>query len=99
LHVSVFGSAARGDGDLDSDIDIFLVRPSNVDEENEEWRRQVDSLTTAVFNWTGNHAGFAEVDEEDLKRLRRDQPSILDSLRTDAIDLAGVPIRRLLRRV
>lgn len=98
LHASIFGSAARGDGDLGSDIDIFLVRPGKVDEDDEGWRGQAESLTAAVFNWTGNHVGLAEVGEEDLERLRRDQPSILDSLRADAIDLAGIPIRRLLRR-
>src|SRR5438445_698229 len=27
VHVSIFGSAARGDGDTGSDIDIFIVRP------------------------------------------------------------------------
>lgn len=27
VHASLFGSAARGDGDAGSDIDIFVVRP------------------------------------------------------------------------
>ena len=27
LHASLFGSTARADGDTDSDIDVFLVRP------------------------------------------------------------------------
>ena len=40
---SVFGSAARGDGDMNSDVDIFLVRPGDVPEDDEEWRRQVVS--------------------------------------------------------
>ena len=30
VHLSVFGSAARGDGDTRSDIDIFVVRPRDV---------------------------------------------------------------------
>lgn len=99
VHVSVFGSTARGEGDLDSDVDIFLVRPRDVDEDDEEWRRQVDAFADAVFKMTGNHAGIAEVGEKELERLRRDQPAILDSLRSDAVDIAGTPLPTLLRRI
>jgi len=99
IHVSVFGSTARGEGDLDSDVDIFLVRPRDVDEDDEEWRGQVDAFADAIFKMTGNHAGIAEVGEKELKRLRRDQPAILDSLRSDAVDIAGTPLPTLLRRI
>lgn len=99
LHVSVFGSAARGDGGLDSDVDIFLVRPGNVGEDDGEWRGQVEALADGIFEWTGNHAGIAEVSADDLERLRRDQPAIVASLRADAVDIVGTPIQSLLRRM
>jgi predicted nucleotidyltransferase len=97
LHASVFGSAARGDGGPNSDVDIFLVRPRSVDEDDIDWRSSVEDLAKAVFEWTGNHAGIAEVSEEELKRLRREQPEIVHSLRADAVELAGIPIHTLLR--
>jgi predicted nucleotidyltransferase len=99
VHVSVFGSAARGDGDLDSDVDIFLVRPRDLDEDDGVWRGQVEDLAERVFEWTGNHAGIAEVSEGELERLLRDEPGIVTSLRADAIDIAGLPIRSMLRRL
>ncbi len=99
MHVSVFGSAARGDGGLDSDVDLFVVRPKDIDEKDENWRNQVESLSSRVYDWTGNHAGIAEVDEGDLERLRRDRPPILESLQRDAIGLAGVSVQRVLRRM
>jgi hypothetical protein len=99
LHVSVFGSAARGDGDPDSDIDIFLVRPGSIDEDDGKWQGQVEALAHNVFRWTGNHAGIAEVSEDDLERLRRDRPAIVASLRADAVDIAGKPLRALLPRM
>jgi len=98
VHVSVFGSTARGEGDLDSDVDIFLVRPRDVDEDDVKWRTQVDAFADAVFKMTGNHAGIAEVGEKELEGLRRDQPAILDSLRSDAVGIAGTPLPSLLRR-
>ncbi|HYQ77540.1 MAG TPA: nucleotidyltransferase domain-containing protein [Solirubrobacterales bacterium] len=99
VHLSVFGSAARGDGGTDSDIDIFLVRPAGVEEEDGKWREQVEALADAVFGWTGNHAGIAEVGEGELEFFGRDQAPIVESLRADAVDLAGIPVRELLRGV
>jgi DNA-binding transcriptional ArsR family regulator len=98
VHVSVFGSAARGDGGPDSDIDIFLVRPADVEEDDGRWAGQVAALAQNVFRWTGNHAGISEIGEGDLQRLRSDQPLIVKSLRADAVHVAGKPLRTLLPR-
>ncbi|HEX6667601.1 MAG TPA: MarR family transcriptional regulator [Solirubrobacterales bacterium] len=95
-HLSLFGSAARGDGDTKSDIDLFLVRPSGVDEENETWRLQVEHLADSVHTWTGNAAGIVELPKEKMAALRRRRPPVLRELTTDAIDIAGIPIRKLL---
>lgn len=99
LHISIFGSAARGDGDLDSDIDIFLVRPAAVEEDDKGWRKQVEGLADEVLLWTGNHASIAEVADDELGRLRKERPPITESLRADAVDIAGAPLRSLLGRV
>jgi predicted nucleotidyltransferase len=89
VHVSLFGSAARGEGDTGSDIDLFVVRPKTVEEEDSGWRKQLDLLSRQVLRWTGNRAGIAEVGESELPRLRREEPLILAELRVDAITLAG----------
>jgi predicted nucleotidyltransferase len=90
MHVSIFGSAARGDGDTSSDIDLFVVRSETVDEENEElWRAQLEELAADVRSWTGNHLAIAEVGEQELERLRRENPPVAESLRRDAITVTG----------
>jgi predicted nucleotidyltransferase len=95
-HASMFGSAARADGDAESDVDLLVVRPQGIDEEDSRWRAQIDALNDAVYAWTGNHAGVIELDEADVDRLRRDPPAIVGDLRADGIDVAGVSVRALL---
>jgi predicted nucleotidyltransferase len=96
VHASMFGSAARGDGDTSSDIDLFVVRPAGVDEEAPAWRAQIQDLTQQVQSWTGNQLAVIEQGASDLRRLRRSTPPVLKELRRDGIDLAGAPLRELL---
>ncbi len=95
-HVSIFGSAARGDGDVHSDIDVFVVRPARVAEDEAIWRAQLDRLSDRVYRWTGNHVGLSEVAATDVRRLRRERPPVVDELRRDAINLVGPTTTELL---
>jgi predicted transcriptional regulator len=97
VHASLFGSAARGNGDTGSDIDLLIVRPANLDPESESWRAQIDALAEDVRRWTGNNAGITDISEADLPRLAEEQPPILAELRHDAIELAGKSPATLLR--
>jgi predicted nucleotidyltransferase len=96
VSVLLFGSTARGDGSTSSDVDLFVVRPNDVAEEDAAWRAQVDDLATQVERWTGNHAGIAESGEAELGRLREEEPPIVAELRSDAIVLAGLDTPALL---
>jgi len=96
VHVSMFGSVARGEGDVHSDVDLFVVRSGGVSEEDERWRAQLDELARRVERWTGNRAGIAEVSETEIERLRDDAPPIVAELRADAITLAGPEVAVLL---
>ena len=95
-HVSIFGSAARGDGDTRSDIDIFVVRPAGVAEDDPGWREQLEQVSDHIHDWTGNHAAISEVSAGDVRRLRRERPPVVDDLRRDAITLTGPPPAELL---
>lgn len=96
LHASLFGSAARSDGDVKSDIDLFLVRSDDVGVEDIQWRLQLDHLPGLVLRWTGNHVGITEVSKGDVERLEREQPPVVPELVRDAITLYGAPLRDLL---
>jgi DNA-binding transcriptional ArsR family regulator len=85
----LFGSAARGDGDADSDIDVLLVRPVDAPEDDQAWARQVQRLRDDIHAWTGNRAGFTEVAEDDLRALADARPPVVDSIVRDGIRLHG----------
>jgi hypothetical protein len=96
VHASIFGSAARGDGDTKSDIDLFIVRPQDIEDDDPVWGEQLDGLATSVCRWTGNHAGIAEVAETEISRLREEEPPIVVALRDDAVLLFGPHVSALL---
>ena len=96
VHVSLFGSAARGDGDEQSDIDLLIVRLTAIADDDPGWREQVDGLVSRIERWTGNRAAIHEVSEAELPRLGVDEPPILAQLRDDAIVLRGPELSMLL---
>lgn len=95
-HASMFGSAARGEGDARSDIDVFVVRPAGVSEGDPRWKAQLERLSQRVLSWTGNHLGLSEISAADVRRLRRERPPIVAELRREAVTLAGPTFAELL---
>lgn len=95
VHASVYGSAARGDGGLDSDIDMLVVHPPGIGGE-ERWQAQVDALRDQIEAWTGNRTNTVEKSEAELAELARQQRPIVAELRSDAIVLAGCDLASLL---
>jgi len=89
VHVAVFGSTARGDGDARSDVDLLVVRPDSVDEDEPAWRSQMDDLVDLISRKTGNRASVAERDESAMERLRTAGPPILSEMLADAVVLSG----------
>jgi Nucleotidyltransferase domain len=96
-HLSMFGSAARGDGGTESDIDLFAVRTSAVDDDNEAWRQQIEDLRAGVERWTGNPTSVIEVSEVGMARLAAEGAAIIDELRHDGVLLAGENLGVLLK--
>lgn len=97
-HLSLFGSAARGEGGTDSDIDLFLVRFGAIEPQEPVWREQVDLLGWQLERWTGNPARIVEVDEREVAHLRKERPPVVEELLADTISLVGPEISALLGR-
>jgi predicted nucleotidyltransferase len=94
LHVSLFGSAARGDGGTGSDLDLLVVKP---DASDDRWETQLYESGERVLSATGNRAAWFITAREDLTRAVRAGEPILDEWRRDNIHLAGRRLEQLLR--
>jgi hypothetical protein len=66
-----------------------------VDDDDTTWGEQLHDIGDAVLAWTGNRAGIVDFAEQDVGRMREENPPVLQELRQDGIDLAGKPLREL----
>jgi predicted nucleotidyltransferase len=98
LHASLFGSAARGDGDVHSDLDVLLVRPDGVAPDDEGWEQQLSGAMDLWQRATGNNVSLINVSRADIRRVVRAREPIVDEWRRDAIHLHGMDLPQLLRR-
>lgn len=81
LYAALFGSAARGQMRVDSDIDIFLVRraPDNDQAADDDaWTKDLDRLADRVSSWTGNDARILDMTEQHLRAHAADEPVLAD---------------------
>jgi hypothetical protein len=88
----LFGSAARGDGDESSDIDVLVLRPDEVDD---AWDDQVEQFATAVTAWTGNRCAVIEYTAGEFAELmQRPEDRLAVGLRADAVALTSAKLPR-----
>jgi predicted nucleotidyltransferase len=104
VHISVFGSAARGDGDASSDIDLLVVRSDDVALDDPMWDEQLDHLRSQVLAWTGNRVQIVELDVSELRRAAARGERLIGEVRREGLVLIGVsfdsvvPERKISRR-
>lgn len=99
-HAGLFGSFARGDAGSESDIDVLLVRPSHMaDEDESTWLEQLERLDGRIRAWTGNEAQIIDLTPGTLTSMARDDDPLVASWRRDEIPLRGGPLGDLLRRL
>ncbi len=94
ITLAVFGSAARGDGDTDSDIDILAVHRSGRDDE--AWTAQIDDLRDRVIAWTGNPCQIYDLTDIEFDQHVTAGEPIVDEWRVDAVTVLGTPPDQLI---
>ena len=89
VYAALFGSAARGDMRTDSDIDLLIVRPDEVDPDDDRWVEQVSQLASDVTGWTGNDTRPLEYGDTEMRRALRRGAPVLEAVKAEGIHLHG----------
>lgn len=96
VAVVMFGSFARRDGHDASDVDLLLVRPDEISEDDESWTAQRHDLADTVRRWSGNNAQIVEMSTTELTHAITREEDLIPNLRRDGVVLAGPPLTTLL---
>jgi predicted nucleotidyltransferase len=95
VSVVVFGSLARGDAGVESDIDVVVVRPASVGEDSEAWRHDVEAWREEARRLSGNAVEIVEVGEGEIGRLLRSRRPMWKDVLRDGVVVYGAPLVEL----
>jgi hypothetical protein len=86
---ALYGSAASGQHSDDSDIDLFLVRPDDVQEDDDRWTENLLELRALVARWTGNDCETVEMSTDEVEAAFAKQDPFIRSVGRQMIVLVG----------
>ncbi len=92
----LFGSFARRDGSPDSDVDLLIIRPDGLDDDDPAWAEQRYDSAQQVERWTGNTAQIVELTPPELDDAVARGDALIAALRGEGRVLIGPSLRSLL---
>lgn len=87
--VIAFGSTARGDGGPDSDIDLLIIRPPDVHDDDPAWQHDLTDLAARVTAWSGNPCELLDRSQDELRTMAAAGERLLAEIRRDGRALVG----------
>ncbi len=97
--VIVFGSFARGEADVESDIDVVVVRPDSVDEDNDEWANALETWRDEARVITGNPVEVVEVSLSEASSKVRGRTEFWRNVRRDGVSIYGLSLDQIAEAV
>jgi predicted nucleotidyltransferase len=92
VSVIVFGSFARGQADLESDIDTLMIRPSDVSESDEAWSASVQQWIDRVGEVSGNRVEVLEAEEYEVSARLDREGNVWQDIERDGLIVHGRPL-------
>lgn len=92
VNVTLFGSFARGEDDMKSDIDMLVVRPSSVDEDDSTWEQSIARWETHLQRISGNAVNRIEVGQDEVAKLLKSRRPLWQAIRREGIVVQGTPL-------
>jgi DNA-binding transcriptional ArsR family regulator len=91
----VFGSFARGEADVSSDLDVVFVRPADRSDDDEIWAGSVEDWRRHVHEQAGNPVEILEVGAHDVPRRWASQDPLWQAIRGDGVLIHGLSLSEL----
>ncbi|MCU1496299.1 MAG: polymerase beta domain protein region [Acidimicrobiales bacterium] len=95
VSVIVFGSFARREAGPDSDIDLVVVRPTAIDEDDETWTESLEGFRRDVRRLTGNPAEVLEVSEREATSRLTGRSQVWADIRREGRVVHGLDLDHL----
>lgn len=89
VFAALFGSAARGDMRINSDIDVFVVRPDSVEADDPTWSDGLHALAADASGWTGNDVRVLEMSKAEARSGVESGDALLEEIRRAGVPLYG----------
>ena len=97
VSVIVFGSFARREAGHDSDIDLVVVRPADIDEDDEGWATSLEGWRGDVDRLTGNSVEVLEVSADEVAAKAVGRSQLWAEIRRDGRVVQGLGLEELRR--
>lgn len=88
--VIVFGSFARGEAGVDSDIDVVVVRPDSIDEDDDEWAAALEAWRDEAKAITGNPVEAVELSLSEAGTKLRGRTEFWRNVHRDGLTAHGL---------
>lgn len=97
LSVIVFGSFARREAEPVSDIDLVVVRPTDIDEDDDAWAESIEGWRRDVGRLTGNPVEVLEVSNDEAASRLTGRSPVWADIRRDGRVVHGLGLDHLQR--
>lgn len=95
VSVIVFGSFARREAETDSDIDVVVVRPAEIDEDDDAWSASLEAWRHDVRRLAGNPVEVLEVSADEAATKLAGRAQLWADIRRDGRVVHGLGLRQL----
>ncbi len=93
--VWLFGSFARGEGSAEGDIDVLVLVPPSVSEDDPVWANQLSVFSSDVQMWSGNTCRIVELGRGEFDDMIDVGERLPRDIARDGVRLAGLDIPRI----
>ncbi len=95
VSVIVFGSFARREAHAESDIDVVVIRPDELHNDDDQWSTSIEQWRTDIRRITGNRVEVLEVSADEAAARLSGRAELWNEIRRDGRVVHGLGIESL----